>query len=68
MIAAGPDVFDGTLQPTLLTSGEEAAVRSLYGQMMDCWHRGNGAAFGAPCDEESDFIAAGVAEKIVCSM
>lgn len=36
---------------------DEAAVRSLYGQLMEGWNRGSGAAFAAAFAEDGDLVA-----------
>jgi uncharacterized protein (TIGR02246 family) len=36
--------------------GDEAAVRALYGTVMDGWNHGNGAAFAAPFEDDADFV------------
>ena len=37
-------------------SNDEAAVRSLYEQLMAGWNKGSGEAFGAPFAEDGDLI------------
>ncbi len=38
-------------------SADEAAVRSLYQQLMDGWNQGSGAAFAAVFAEDGDLVA-----------
>ena len=38
-------------------SGSEAAIRSLYEEVMDAWKRGNGEAFAAAFTEDGDLVA-----------
>jgi uncharacterized protein (TIGR02246 family) len=38
-------------------SGDEAAVHSLYQQLMDGWNQGSGAAFAAVFAEDGDLVA-----------
>jgi uncharacterized protein (TIGR02246 family) len=38
-------------------SADEAAVRTLYQQLMDGWNQGSSDAFAAPFAEDGDFIA-----------
>src|ERR687885_1684315 len=42
-----------TLDPK---SDDEAAIRTLYQQMIDGWNKGSGQAFAAPYTDDSDFI------------
>jgi uncharacterized protein (TIGR02246 family) len=35
---------------------DEAAICSLYEQMIDGWNAGSGHAFAAPYSEDSDFV------------
>ena len=47
-------------QPTSSASSQatdEAAIRTLYQQVMDGWNRGNGDAFAAPFADDADFVA-----------
>ena len=38
------------------TSADEAAIRSLYQQLMDGWNKGIGEAFAAPFAEDGDLV------------
>ncbi len=38
-------------------SGDEAAVRALYQELMDGWNQGSGAAFAAVFAEDGDLVA-----------
>jgi uncharacterized protein (TIGR02246 family) len=42
---------------TTTNSADEAAIRSLYRQMMEGWNKGSSQAFAAPFTEDADFIA-----------
>jgi uncharacterized protein (TIGR02246 family) len=44
-------------QPQLPGTHDEAAVRSLYAQLMEGWNAGSGAAFAAPFAEDGDLVA-----------
>jgi len=44
-------------QPQLAGAYDEAAVRSLYTQLMEGWNAGSGAAFAAPFAEDGDLVA-----------
>jgi uncharacterized protein (TIGR02246 family) len=41
----------------IVNNRDEAAIRSLYQQMLEGWNKGSGEAFAAPFTEEADFIA-----------
>jgi uncharacterized protein (TIGR02246 family) len=41
---------------TLDPKYDEAAIRTLYQQMIDGWNKGSGQAFAAPYTDNSDFI------------
>lgn len=38
-------------------AADEAAIRALYGQLMDGWNKGSAEGFSAPFAEDADFIA-----------
>jgi uncharacterized protein (TIGR02246 family) len=41
---------------TLSSAAEEAAIRSLYQQMMDGWNAASGDVFAAPFEEDGDLV------------
>jgi uncharacterized protein (TIGR02246 family) len=45
------------MQPQLAGTDDEAAIRSLYTQLMEGWNAGSGAAFAAPFAEDGDLVA-----------
>jgi uncharacterized protein (TIGR02246 family) len=44
-------------QPHLAGTHDEAAIRSLYAQLMEGWNAGSGAAFAAPFAVDGDLVA-----------
>jgi uncharacterized protein (TIGR02246 family) len=46
-----------TSRPTTSDPADEAAIRTLYEQLMDGWNSGDGNAFAAPFAEDADFVA-----------
>jgi uncharacterized protein (TIGR02246 family) len=46
-----------TAQNITTTPADEAAVRSLYLQLMEGWNQGSGEAFAAPFAENGDLVA-----------
>jgi uncharacterized protein (TIGR02246 family) len=51
-MAIQPDHHATTTNPA-----DEAVVRDLYQQLMDCWNRGSGEAFAAVFTQDGDLVA-----------
>ena len=46
-----------TIQPSSTSAIDEAAVRTLYQQLMDGWNQGSGTAFAVAFTEDGDLVA-----------
>ena len=46
-----------TIQPSSTSASDEAAVRTLYQQLIDGWNQGSGTAFAAAFTEDGDLVA-----------